>query len=99
MGTRRELTERVSDRVPVTAAEIVHAIQAESAVRLSDIVMRRTPLGSMEYPGDDAVRRVAAVVAAELGWDRGRIDEELRQLGAAYPTGPRIPGTPTSRQS
>jgi glycerol-3-phosphate dehydrogenase len=84
MGERRELTERVSERVAVTAAEIVHAIQAEAAVRLSDVVMRRTPLGSMEYPGDDAARRVAAIASTELGWDSRRIDDELRLLRACY---------------
>ncbi|HEX2341397.1 MAG TPA: FAD-dependent oxidoreductase [Vicinamibacterales bacterium] len=88
MGERRDLISRVSDRMPVTAAEIVHAIRAESAVRLSDVVMRRTPLGSMEYPGDDAIERVAANAAAELGWDSARTDEEIRLLRACYPTGP-----------
>ena len=85
MGARRELMERVSEHVPVTAAEVVHAIHAEAAVRLSDVVMRRTPLGSMEYPGDDAARRVAAIASTELGWDSPRIGEELRLLRACYP--------------
>ena len=88
MGERRDLLLRVSDRIPVTAAEIVHAIRAESAVRLSDVVMRRTPLGSMEYPGDDAVQKVATIASAELGWDGARTDEEIRLLRACYPTGP-----------
>jgi glycerol-3-phosphate dehydrogenase len=88
MGERRELAARVSDRVPVTAAEIVHAIRAESAVRLSDVAMRRTPLGSMEYPGDDAVQKVATIASAELGWDPARANEEIRLLRACYPTGP-----------
>jgi hypothetical protein len=47
--------------------------------------MRRTPLGSMEYPGDDAARRVAAIASTELGWDSRRIDDELRLLRACYP--------------
>jgi glycerol-3-phosphate dehydrogenase len=87
MGERRDLADRVSDRVPVTAAEIVHAIRAEAAVRLSDLVLRRTPLGSMEYPGDDAVERVTAIASAELGWDRARSDDEISLLRACYPTG------------
>lgn len=91
MGESRELGARVSDRVPVTAAEIVHAIRAESAVRLSDVAVRRTPLGSMEYPGDEAARRVAAIAAVELGWDSARTQEELRLLSASYPMEPKSP--------
>ncbi|MGH9311997.1 MAG: glycerol-3-phosphate dehydrogenase C-terminal domain-containing protein, partial [Vicinamibacterales bacterium] len=82
---RREWAAPLSDRVPVTGAEIIHAIREESAVRLSDVVMRRTPLGSMEYPGDAAARRVAEIASSELGWDARRTEDELRQLRGCYP--------------
>jgi glycerol-3-phosphate dehydrogenase len=84
MAERREWVEPLSDRVPVTGAEVVHAIREESAVRLSDIVLRRTPLGSMEYPGDAVVWRVAAIAAAELEWDAKRLDQEQQSLRQAY---------------
>jgi glycerol-3-phosphate dehydrogenase len=84
MAERREWAEPLSDRVPVTGAEIVHAIREEAAVRLSDIVMRRSPLGSMEYPGDEVVRRVAIIASHELGWDAVRVQDELRLLRAFY---------------
>jgi glycerol-3-phosphate dehydrogenase len=85
MAERREWAEPISSLVPVTGAEIVHAIREESAIRLSDVVMRRTPLGSMEYPGDEVVRRAAAIAASELGWDAGRMEEELQLLRGCYP--------------
>ncbi|MGH9331038.1 MAG: FAD-dependent oxidoreductase [Vicinamibacterales bacterium] len=85
MAERREWAAPLSDRVPVTGAEIIHAIREESAVRLSDVVMRRTPLGSMEYPGDAAARRVAEIASSELGWDARRTEDELRQLRGCYP--------------
>lgn len=84
MAERREWAQPLADRVPVTGAEIVHAIREEAAVRLSDIVMRRTPLGSMEYPGDEVVRRVASVASRELGWNAGRVQDELQLLSACY---------------
>ena len=42
------------------------------ALTLADAVIRRTPLGALGYPGDDALERAAAIVGAELGWSEER---------------------------
>jgi glycerol-3-phosphate dehydrogenase len=51
-------------------AEVLHAVRAEMAIRLTDVVVRRTELGNAGPPGEQAVVAAAAIMADELGWDR-----------------------------
>jgi glycerol-3-phosphate dehydrogenase len=84
MAGRPELTVPLGDSTLVTGAEVIHAIRKESAVRLSDVVMRRTPIGAMGLPSDTATAAAAALAATELGWDAARTTEEVRLLREAY---------------
>jgi glycerol-3-phosphate dehydrogenase len=68
----------------VTAAEIIYAIRHESAVRLSDALIRRTDAGSAGHPGDDAIRRASELMGHELRWSSERIAEEIDALTAFY---------------
>ena len=61
----------------VTAAELVHAVRNEMAVRLGDVVLRRTDLGTVSHPGRAALRVCAELMARELGWDAERVEREL----------------------
>jgi glycerol-3-phosphate dehydrogenase len=81
---RREWRQRLADESPVIGAELVRAARSEMVVRLSDAVVRRTPLGALGYPGDAAAERAAAIVAAEAGWDSARTARELDALRAFY---------------
>ncbi len=58
-------------------AEAVYAIRQEMARTLSDIVMRRTGIGTLGNPGEDVLRKVAAVAARELQWDKNRVEQEI----------------------
>jgi glycerol-3-phosphate dehydrogenase len=71
-----------SDAVP--RAVVAHAVRAEWARTLADVVVRRTSLGSAGYPGDQVVRDCAAVMAAECGWDDARVAREIEALRAFY---------------
>jgi len=44
---------------------------------LSDIVLRRTGIATLGNPGEDILRKVAAVAARELGWDDRKTEDEL----------------------
>lgn len=68
----------------VFKAEIVNAVRNEMAVKLSDVVRRRTELGSAEYPGDDAVKECASVMADELCWPEGRVRDEIKETKDIY---------------
>ena len=58
--------------------EIVHAAQAEAALHLEDVLVRRTRI-SMEYQhgGVDCAREVADLMAGLLGWDPDRVAREV----------------------
>ncbi len=70
----------------VLKAEVVHAVREEMAVKLSDVVFRRTDLGSGGDPGGDAIAACAELMAAELGWSRQRLESEVREVQGLFPT-------------
>jgi glycerol-3-phosphate dehydrogenase len=54
------------------------------AVTLADAIIRRTPIGALGYPGDEALERAAAVVGGELGWSAARRQEEVDSVKRFY---------------
>ncbi|MEO1622193.1 MAG: hypothetical protein AAFU53_14330, partial [Cyanobacteria bacterium J06632_3] len=49
-----------------------------------DAVLRRTDLGSLEYPGEKALRVCAELMAPELGWSESRIIAEMNEVAKSY---------------
>ncbi len=84
MAERPEWREPVSATVATLGAEVVHVIRNEMAVRLSDIVLRRTGLGADGHPGADALAGCARVAASELGWSAERQRAEMAAVEQAY---------------
>ena len=70
---------------PVLQAAVVHAVRDEMAQKLGDVVFRRTDLGTAGHPGEAALRDCAELMAAELGWDPARIDQELDEIKQEFP--------------
>jgi glycerol-3-phosphate dehydrogenase len=66
-------------------AEVVHAVREEMAQKLSDVVLRRTELGTTGHPGEKALRTCAELMATQMGWSQQRIQEEIEAVNAAYP--------------
>jgi glycerol-3-phosphate dehydrogenase len=64
------LARPLADGLSEVAAQVVHAVRAEMAVALEDVVFRRTGLGTLGHPGDAALAEVARLMGALLGWDR-----------------------------
>jgi len=83
-GGNREWLRPVAGQERVLRAEVLHAVRHEMALTLADVVLRRTELGSGEYPGDEAAADAAAIMAAELGWDAQRMQRELADLRRLY---------------
>ena len=63
-------------------AEVIHGIRDEMALKLSDIVFRRTALGVGGVPADEALQSCAAIAGAELGWSESVTREELEEVRA-----------------
>ncbi len=80
--------ERVLNREGEVLAQVVYAVRHEMALTLSDILLRRTGLGTLGHPGRRVLEAVLEVAARELGWDRARREEEMARARAAL----RVPG-------
>ncbi|CCG04936.1 glycerol-3-phosphate dehydrogenase/oxidase [Blastococcus saxobsidens] len=65
------------------AAEVVHAVTAEGALHIDDVLTRRTRV-SIETPhrGVDSAPEVAALMARVLGWDEERAAREVTHYTA-----------------
>lgn len=73
----------------LTRSDIRRAVHQEMATRLSDIVFRRSSLGTNARLGRSVVADVAHMAGAELGWDNMRqeaeIEEIMHQQGVQFP--------------
>ncbi len=82
-GERGELTQPIVPGCPDLLAEAALAARHEQARSIGDVLLRRTRLGLLAArelvgsEGDGPARRVADVLARELGWDERRREEEL----------------------
>src|SRR5262249_35291314 len=81
---RPEWRSRVSATSPVIGAELILAARKEMAPTLADIVIRRTPIGALGYPGDEALARAAAMVGKELKWSEARRQDEIAGVRSFY---------------
>ena len=64
-------------------AEVTYAARNEMAVRLEDVVLRRTDLGSGCHPGQAALEAAAGRMREVLGWSAERQQAELSATGDA----------------
>lgn len=68
----------------ILRCEILHAVHAEMAVKLSDVVFRRTDLGTASCPSLKHLKVVAKILADELGWNEEKQAEEINEVLYAY---------------
>jgi len=76
---RPELAGPIVPGQPDLLAEVAVAARLEQARSLADVLLRRTRLGLLAAPqlrSAESVAAAAAVLGAELGWDRERIGAE-----------------------
>jgi glycerol-3-phosphate dehydrogenase len=87
-GLVDELLELIASRPPLAApldgaddylaAEVVYAVTHEGARHLDDVLARRTRISIETFDrGVTAAPGVARLMAAELGWDADRTDQEI----------------------
>ncbi len=69
----------------VLRAEVRHGVRNEMAIKLSDVVLRRTELGTAGHPGHEALAACADCMAQELGWSVQKRQEEIAETEAVYP--------------
>ena len=67
--------------------EVVYAIRREMAIRLTDVLIRRTALGSAAPPSSECVQAAARIAQRELGWDDERMANEIADVARFYAIG------------
>ena len=86
---RGELAQPIVPGLPDLLAEVALATRREQARSIGDVLLRRTRLGllaarklSTDRPDGVAgpVRRVADILARELGWSAERVARELERF-------------------
>ena len=87
MEKQPDLAQRIDPGLPVTAAEIYHAIHQEMALTLADAVQRRTELGATGLPSATTLQKCAELMGGELGWSRECQEREIDAVIQAYPFG------------
>ena len=78
VSARPELAEPLPGAEDYLSAEVVYAVTHEGARHLDDVLARRTRISIETFDrGTLAVTAAADLMAAELGWDRSRRDDEV----------------------
>jgi glycerol-3-phosphate dehydrogenase len=82
--TRPDWCRRFNPESPVIGAELVWAARHEMAETLCDAVLRRTPLGALGYPGDEAAVLASDLVGQERRWTSEQKQQEIESLRQFY---------------
>ena len=86
-ATDDRLLTPVSPSRESVGAEIRFAVEEEMAVTLSDVVFRRTGLGTLGDPGIGCLRRCAEIMGTCLGWSEERMRDEVQQTQTLFSAG------------
>jgi glycerol-3-phosphate dehydrogenase len=91
LGRPRAACQTATTTLPLDAApaatleaQVRRAVQEEMAFHLTDVVLRRTDVGTAGAPSADVLDRVVAVMAKELGWDMPRVAAERQALADTF---------------
>jgi glycerol-3-phosphate dehydrogenase len=77
------LAARVVPDLPVVLGQVAHAAREEMAMRLWDVIRRRTPLYLSTGLDRSALAACASVMARELRWSRREIAAEIEATETA----------------
>ncbi|WP_081788527.1 glycerol-3-phosphate dehydrogenase/oxidase [Candidatus Blastococcus massiliensis] len=78
-----ELARPLAGAPDYLAAEVVHAVIAEGALHLDDVLTRRTRISiETAHRGVDSAVQVAELMGRELGWDEERTEREVAHYTA-----------------
>lgn len=61
-------------------AEVVYVIKKEMSYTLSDILFRRTGIGTLGYPGDKTFNKVVEKAKEYLNWDDKKTQQEIDKV-------------------
>ncbi|MBZ0293480.1 MAG: glycerol-3-phosphate dehydrogenase/oxidase [Anaerolineae bacterium] len=74
-----------TEALALAEAQTLYGVHEEMAQHLSDIIFRRTELGSAGHPGVPVVERCAQTMAQALGWQPARMQKEIEDVYGNFP--------------
>ncbi len=78
------LKEKISTDSEITEAEIKYFVENECALRLEDVVFRRTDICSYEFCGIDLLEKVAQKMSNYLHWNENQTKTEIENVINKY---------------
>ncbi len=66
-------------------AQVLYSIHEEMALKLSDIILRRTEWGSAGHPEQTLLQKTAQIMAHELQWTPEKMKQEILEVEACFP--------------
>jgi len=80
------LLECVPGSTMVLKAEIEYVVHNEDVFYLSDLLLRRTDLGTQAKPSSEMINYCVKIMANNLNWDSTAIAYNVRELNKYYPS-------------
>ena len=81
---RQILPETAATDESVLRGKVAHAIENEMAQTLSDVVFRRTGLGTTGHPGPAALKIAADEMASQMSWTAGKSAAQLSAVESEF---------------
>jgi glycerol-3-phosphate dehydrogenase len=76
--------QTLTEDLALLRAEVLHGAREEMAHKLSDVILRRTELGTAGRPGNETLRACADIMSAELGWSPSKTRQELQEVNDIF---------------
>ena len=76
--------ETFNEDLAVLRAETLYGVRDEMAQKLSDVILRRTELGTAGYPGVKPLKVCADIMSAELAWSPSKTLQELQEVNDIF---------------
>lgn len=73
------LDKTIDDEIGHIAAEIVYAVDQESAIDLSDFMLRRSGIGNCGVPTERVLCGIAEMMGRARGWDHTTVQEQIEK--------------------
>ncbi|MCB1303285.1 MAG: glycerol-3-phosphate dehydrogenase/oxidase [Leptospiraceae bacterium] len=74
---------QVLDKDGEILAQVVYAARFEMARKLSDVLQRRTGLGTLGMPSTSVINKVAAIMQKQLKWSAAKVRAEIKEATEA----------------
>ena len=80
----QRMGEPVSEKSDITKAEVIHGIREEMALKLPDVIFRRTEAGTLGNPGQDFIENCASIMSQELEWNTEKTESEINEANKIF---------------